>query len=180
MPGPFCSLRLSRVLIFIQLLFWPALAAILAGTAGIRLNVSSSVPVGLYLVSSRPEARYVEFCPPEIFGQLSIDRGYRRRSAGCPDQGEPMVKPVIAREGDLVEISSLGIRVNGLLVPKTQPGSTDSAGQSLSAWPPGSYRVAAGTIWVASSYNSRSFDSRYFGPIRISDVKNRLRPFWTE
>ena len=159
MPGPFCSLRLSRVLIFIQLLFWPALAAILAGTAGIRLNVSSSVPVGLYLVSSRPEARYVEFCPPEIFGQLSIDRGYRRRSAGCPDQGEPMVKPVIAREGDLVEISSLGIRV---------------------AWPPGSYRVSAGTIWVASSYNSRSFDSRYFGPIRISDVKNRLRPFWTE
>ena len=37
-----------------------------------------------------------------------------------------------------------------------------------------------GTVWVASSFNSRSFDSRYFGPISESAIKHRLVPIWTE
>ena len=30
--------------------------------------------------------------------------------------------------------------------------------------------VEQGTIWVASSYNDRSYDSRYFGGIRLADI----------
>jgi len=32
---------------------------------------------------------------------------------------------------------------------------------------------------VISDFNSWSFDSRYFGPIRSSLVEHRLRPLWT-
>src|SRR6185295_9940296 len=100
-------------------------AVFVAGTAGVRLNLTASVPIGLYFVSSSPESRFVEFCPPDPFGSLSIDRGYRAQSTACPDGGEPLLKPVIAREGDLVEVSSNGISVNGSLVWNTAAKTHD-------------------------------------------------------
>jgi type IV secretory pathway protease TraF len=36
--------------------------------------------------------------------------------------------------------------------------------------------VSPGTIWVASTYHPRSFDSRYFGPIAVADIRARLAP----
>lgn len=178
MPGR-SSDRANRLLKLGQFFLWPTLAAFFAGTLGVRLNVSASVPIGLYWISSSPEARFAEFCPPEPFGSMSVDRAYRRRSAGCPDHGESLLKPIIARSGDLVEVNPDGIRVNGSLIPNTRPKPHDAMGRPLSSWPVGSYHVASATVWVASSYNPRSFDSRYFGPIRVRDIKNRLRPLWT-
>jgi len=151
------------------------------GSAGLRLNATPSVPTGLYWISSDPQAEFVEFCPPEPFGTFSMERGYRTRSAGgCPDGGVPLLKPIVARSGDLVEISARGISVNDIRVPNTAPKSLDAASRPLTAWPFGHYEVAPGTAWVASSYNPRSFDSRYFGPIRETSIKHRLRPIWTE
>jgi len=41
----------------------------------------------------------------------------------------------------------------------------DSDGQFLAHYPFGQYIVASGSVWVASTYHPRSFNSRYFGPI---------------
>lgn len=151
------------------------------GSAGLRFNATPSVPVGFYWISSDPQAKFVEFCPPEPFGSLSVDRGYRTRSSGaCPDGGVPLLKPVLARPGDIVEIFGRGISVNSVSVPNTSAKSFDTASRPLVAWPLGRYEVGAGTIWVASSYNERSFDSRYFGPIREGTIKHRLQPIWIE
>lgn len=171
--------RAKRLLKLGQFFLWPTLAVFFAGTLGVRLNGSASVPIGLYVVSSDPQAHFAEFCPPEPFGSLSVERGYRRRSADCPDHGEPLLKPIIARGGDLVEVTVQGIRVNGSVIPNTQARVEDTMRRPMSSWPVGFYRVAPGTVWVVSSYNSRSFDSRYFGPIHLTDIKNRLRPLWT-
>lgn len=179
MRGPFSD-RTKRLLMFIQLFVWPALAACIAGILGVRLNLTASVPIGLYLTSFSLEAPFVEFCPPEPFGSMSVDRGYRARSAVCPDHGQPLIKPIIARAGDLVEVTMGEIRVNGAVVPNTQAMHEDSARRALSPWPVGLYRVGPGSIWVASSYSSRSFDSRYFGPITRDHIRANLRPFWTE
>src|SRR5215831_4009296 len=45
------------------------------GIAGIRINGSPSLPVGLYLVTARYGANLVEFCPTGPFAQLAIARG---------------------------------------------------------------------------------------------------------
>src|SRR5947209_6135980 len=72
--------------------------AALVGTAralGARLNLTNSVPVGLYLISDGGSDTLVEFCPPEPYARLSRERGYRERSRfGCADGAKPLLKPV--------------------------------------------------------------------------------------
>ena len=150
----------------------------LFGFFGLRINRSPSLPVGLYVVTSDSSANLIEFCPAEPFAALSLARGYRDPGA-CRDGGAPLLKPVVAKAGDLVELSWRGISVNGLLLPNTAPLSKDTKGRPLTAWPFGRYPVSPGTVWVASSYHSRSFDSRYFGPVYTTAIRHRLKMFFT-
>jgi conjugative transfer signal peptidase TraF len=145
---------------------------------GIRINTSPSLPMGLYRTTSDTNASLVEFCPAEPFGSLAIVRGYRDRGA-CPDGATPLLKPVVARAGDVVELSSRGIAVDGNLLSNTAPLQMDTKGRPLVPWKFGRYTVQSGDVWVASSYNRRSFDSRYFGPVPVSSIRGHLLPLFT-
>jgi conjugative transfer signal peptidase TraF len=148
------------------------------GLLGIRINTSPSLPVGLYLATTERNANLVEFCPAEPFAALSLVRGYRNPGV-CEDGGAPLLKPIIAKCGDLVDLSAHGIRVNGILLANTAPLAKDTKGRSLKSWPFGRFEVAPGTVWVASSYDSRSFDSRYFGPLSTVAIRHRLKAVLT-
>jgi len=150
----------------------------LFGFFGFRINTSPSLPVGIYVVTSDGGANLIEFCPAEPLAALSLVRGYRDPGA-CRDGGAPLLKPVVAKAGDLVELSWHGVSVNGLLVPNTAPLSKDNKGRPLEPWHFGRFPVAPGTVWVASSYHSRSFDSRYFGPVYTTAIRHRLKAFLT-
>ena len=159
----------GRILI---LALTPVLCAFaLFKAADLRINASASLPVGLYIVSSN--GGFVEFCPDDR--GLSAQRHYRAKGV-CPDGAAPLLKPLIAGPTDEIFLSPAGIAVNGNLLPHTAPLEHDTDGRPLAHWPPGRYTVAQGILWVASSYNARSYDSRYFGPIRESSVRARLRP----
>jgi conjugative transfer signal peptidase TraF len=148
------------------------------GWLGIRINTSPSLPLGFYIATSDAAGGLIEFCPTEPFASFALSRGYRDRGS-CRDGGAPLLKPIVARPGDVVEFSSQGISVNGKLLPNTQPLAMDTKGRSLRPWPFGSYAVKPGSVWVGSSYNKRSFDSRYFGPVPTSSIRERLRPLLT-
>jgi conjugative transfer signal peptidase TraF len=150
----------------------------LFGLVGLRINTSPSLPVGLYVVTTDGSANLVEFCPAEPFAALSLIRGYRD-AGSCRDGGAPLLKPIVAQAGDMVEFSVRGISVNGLLLPNTAPLSKDTKGRPLPAWPFGRYPLTPGTVWVASSYHSHSFDSRYFGPVYETAIRHRLKVFLT-
>ena len=150
----------------------------LFGLLGLRINTSPSLPVGLYVVTTNGAANLIEFCPAEPFAALSLIRGYRD-AGSCRDGGAPLLKPVVAKAGDMVELSGRGISVNGLLLPNTAPLSKDTKGRLLESWHFGCFPVTPGTVWVASSYHSRSFDSRYFGPVHTTDIRHRLKAFLT-
>jgi conjugative transfer signal peptidase TraF len=143
-------------------------------SAGLRINTSASLPVGLYILSAA--GRLVEFCPDDQ--GLSARRGYRAKGI-CPDGAAPLLKPVIGKAGDEIVLSPAGMAVNGMLLLHTGPLDRDSVGRLLTHWPFGRYTAAPGTLWVASSYNPRSYDSRYLGPIAKSAVRARLRPVIT-
>jgi conjugative transfer signal peptidase TraF len=125
--------------------------ALVGSWAGLRLNDSPSMPTGFYVrTSSESKASLAVFCPPESFAKLS--RGYRSRG-NCPDGAEPLAKPIVARPGDIVELSATGMAVNNRRLLNTAPLVTDTAGRSLHHWPFGRYVVAPGAVWVASSYS---------------------------
>jgi conjugative transfer signal peptidase TraF len=153
--------------------------ALVAAWAAVRLNDSPSMPTGLYVrTSSESVASLVVFCPAGPFAQLSVERGYRSRG-NCPDSAEPLAKPIVASPGSTVELAARGMAVNGRLLPNTAPLVKDTLGRPLPHWPFGRYVVAPGAVWVASCYNSRSFDSRYFGPVDASQVREHVRPLLT-
>ena len=143
---------------------------------GYRWNGSPSLPRGLYATAARSDL--IEFCPPEPWGYIALKRQYREPGV-CPDYGSPLLKPIAASEGDRVELSAAGIAVNGRLLPNTAPRVLDSMNRPLDHYPFGTYVVQHGEVWVASSWNYKSFDSRYFGPVRLSAIRYYLRPVWT-
>jgi conjugative transfer signal peptidase TraF len=100
----------------------------LFGFLGLRINTSPSLPIGLYVVTTDGSANLIEFCPAEPFAELSLIRGYRD-AGSCRDGGAPLLKPVVANVGDIVELSGRGISVNGLLLPNTAPLSKDTKGR---------------------------------------------------
>jgi conjugative transfer signal peptidase TraF len=151
---------------------------LLLRVAGVRVNSSPSLPLGLYAETSDKAARLIEFCPPEPYGSFMAARGYRG-VGNCPDGGKPLMKPVVASAGDIVEISPRGLAVNGVELPNTAAKTTDSKGRAITPWACGQYQVSAGFVWVASTYNPWSFDSRYFGPIPTAVIRKRLKPFLT-
>ena len=142
---------------------------VIFGISGLRISTSPSLPIGLYRITSDQTAPLVAFCPAEPYASFAAARGYRS-GGNCPDGASPLMKPVVARTGDRVRVSKNGLEVNGVLLRNTAAMPVDTQKRLMTAWSSGDYTVAPGWVWVASSYNARSFDSRYFGPIRITNI----------
>jgi conjugative transfer signal peptidase TraF len=153
-----------------------------ADYAGIRINTTPSVPVGLWKLSpastSLSRGEYVELCPPDTWDfQLARLRGYLQ-AGSCPNGYEPLFKPVSAVPGDVVTVSSSAIAVNGRNLPNSHALQTDRHGLPLRAWPTGQSLVPPDQVWVVSSHTPDSFDSRYFGPVAIDTIRGRIIPLW--
>jgi conjugative transfer signal peptidase TraF len=148
--------------------------------AGVRVNLSGSMPIGLYRVSSGPPVKGVMVlaCLPASVAMFARSRGYVP-SGSCPGATAPIGKVVLATAGDSVEMTGEGLLVNGRSVPNTKPLVVDAGGRSLRRFPDGTYVVAQDEVWLYSPYSKRSFDSRYFGPLPLSCVLNRVLPLWT-
>src|SRR5256712_49367 len=156
------------------------LAVVVTWFAGLRINLSGSMPIGLYRVSSEPAARgaIVLACLPMDVAVVARSRGYVPHGT-CPGATAPIGKVVLAMVGDSVEVTAEGLRVNGHPVQNTKPLPVDAAGRSLRRFPDGTYIVGRDEVWLYSPYSKRSFDSRYFGPLHVSCIRRRVLPLWT-
>jgi conjugative transfer signal peptidase TraF len=158
-------------------------AAVLAGgkLGGLRLNLTRSLPVGLYVTARGGPARraLVLVCLPPRVATFARARGYVPRGGTCPGEVVPIGKRVLAVPGDTVAVTPTGLLVNGAPVPNSQALATDRKGRPLPGLATGRYRVGQGELWVLSSYSQLSFDSRYFGAVRASDVRGLVVPLWT-
>ena len=153
-----------------------------AGTAGLRVNASVSMPIGLWRVarveSTVQVGQVVTICPPDTPAiRDAAIRGYIPAGC-CPGGTEPLLKPIGAVAGDIVAVSASGVTVNGLPVPATAQLGQDSAGRVLQGIPAGTYPVQPGDVWLLSGHDPRSFDSRYFGPVPVANVQGVAHPVW--
>ena len=148
-----------------------------AAALGYRLNMTASLPMGVWQETADVQnAVYVEFCLPEgPVAALARERGYVAWGK-CPSGLMPLLKPVVARAGDLVVVTKGGLSVNGRQLLTTGIVGRDTKGRPLPVVQPGSYRVAPGFLWVLSTHHPHSFDSRHYGPISQDSVIDGMRP----
>lgn len=143
------------------LLITPALAPLYA------LNLSRSVPVGLYRLESqnlhRGDLAVIHLSPP--WRDLAASRGYLPHKA-------LLIKPVAALSGDHVCRLGQRITINGQLVAIAQPA--DQKGRVLPVWE-GCVTLLEGELFVLSASDD-SFDGRYFGITPRSAVIAKAKP----
>jgi conjugative transfer signal peptidase TraF len=162
-----------------------AAAAFLVGTigapfalthSGLVLNTSPSVPVGLYRRAAA-SSKYIGFC-------LSLDTVHAALRAGLePGRGDcaggvaPILKPVVYPSPAHVLIySERGFTFDGALMSNTAPKALSMAGVPLAHAAFGTYTSGA---WAVSTFNSDSFDSRYFGPVDAAAIRFYATPTLT-
>lgn len=148
-------------------------------------NPSDSVPVGWYRVdpmlqlptsddSTKPAPLQVGSIvlvrlPAEV-AALAAQRGYLPKEV-------PLLKRVGAVAPQRVCTIGQALRIDGNTVAITL--RADRLGRPLHGWPQ-CRRLRAGEIFLLSVTNPASFDSRYFGPVRSTDVIGTAHPLWLE
>ncbi len=143
-------------------------------------NTDSAAPAGVYRVVGRDVKRgeLVAACLPIAVAQEGLARGYLR-TGGCVGDAEPVDKIAGAVPGDVVQIEPGWVAVNGKRFARSATAAYDSADRSLAhvAW--GRRRVAAKEVWLFGFNDWRSWDSRYFGPVPLANVRGTLAPVLT-
>jgi conjugative transfer signal peptidase TraF len=146
--------------------------AVLTLSAVARLNVSPSAPLGLYRAVHQPVARgdLVVACVPPAAARLGRERGYLGQGS-CPGGVQPVLKRVGAMPGDTIDLGPAAVVVNGVPLPGSDTGVLDLQGRPLPHAPWGPSIVRPDEVWLLTTDWPRSWDSRYFGPVRLDQLR---------
>ena len=149
------------------------LALVACWAAGYRLNLTRSLPVGLYRITGGPvqRGRLASFCLEDAESiSLAQERGYLA-AGSCASGLRPLLKVVSGLAGDIVGLEQGLIAVNGQPLAGTAIVSRDSKGRPApsSRLVPGV--IAPGKVLVLSPHHSGSFDSRYFGLVPLAALR---------
>ncbi|WP_404995448.1 conjugative transfer signal peptidase TraF [Cupriavidus pauculus] len=148
------------------------------------INDSPSMPEGVYLtVPARKIQRgdTVALCiPTGQHAALYLARGYLPASIRCASGVAPVLKPLVAVGGDVVEVRGRRVLVNGNPVPNSGLADTDSAGRPMPAISDGwKQTLSSGEVFALATFADRSLDSRYYGPVSLSLVLAKAYPIFT-
>lgn len=142
---------------------------------GLRINTTESAPVGIWITRQQQEGSIsrgslVSICPPDlpvVRALLSTRPLYR---GDCNTGSVDLLKPIAALPGDTVNMGSENVTINETELPNT------TALRAELAYPKGEYIVSPDEVWVFSTYSQDSFDSRYYGPVPIKNIRGFATP----
>ncbi|HTN59957.1 MAG TPA: S26 family signal peptidase [Devosia sp.] len=135
-------------------------------------NASASAPLGLYRVThgrALSRGRLVLAIPAPPLAAFAARRGYL-------PSGVPLVKRIAAVAGDAVCAHGIAIFINGRLAAARL--AMDGKGRPLPAWS-GCRMLEQGEVFLLMANVRASFDGRYFGPTKASQIVGTLEPLWT-
>jgi len=147
------------------------LAIFILYEVGFRINITSSMPIGLYLLCEAKDLKNDDLVavklPPEQLS-LGLERGYIKTKDTI------LVKQLIALPGDKVLYKDKQITVNGIFVYKCSATAKDGQGRNMNPLKEGIYTLGDNEYWVLGK-NDDSWDSRYFGLIERKTLINRVK-----
>ncbi|WP_249931145.1 S26 family signal peptidase [Ramlibacter sp. 2FC] len=135
-------------------------------------NPTDSMPRGWYRIvpaDSLQVGSIVLARLPAPAAALAAQRGYL-------PAGVPLLKRIGAVAPQRVCVDGESVRIDDEAVAAVT--RADGQGRSLSAWQK-CRRLVRGEVFLLSSTNPASFDSRYFGPIAAANVIGSAQPIWT-
>lgn len=149
-----------------------ASAAMPRGQVLVVYNASDSVPRGWYGIVPAGSLRVGSIVLarlPAAAAALAAQRGYLPASV-------PILKRIGAMGPQSVCVHEHIVEVDGVVTAVAR--SHDGAGRPLQVWPQ-CRRLVEGELFLLSSTNPASFDSRYFGPVDLEAVIGSALPLWT-
>lgn len=143
----------------------------------IRFNSSSSMPYGLYKKANGDINRgsIIAACLPSNIAIEGVKRGYLGKGI-CPDGSSPIIKKLIGLPGDQIIINQKEIIVNGqhYLAPQQR---YDSNKLLIRSWVKINTPINSNGYWLYGENNpTRSWDSRYYGSIKIDNLVGKYKP----
>jgi len=159
------------------------LSLILFWAMGFRLNITRSMPRGLYRLSENfdPKSlrgKIVSFCPDEkkTIIKIAVEREYLKSSGLCPKNIKPILKKVIGTSGDQIRVGT-NVSINGELIPLSKIRVKDSKNRKIPGIEPRNIILGPEEYWVMAP-KIESFDSRYFGSVRLNQIIGVSEPVW--
>jgi conjugative transfer signal peptidase TraF len=137
----------------------------------ITINITSSMPLGLYIKQSGDIKRgdIVLVCLSEAYKTIGLQRHYVIKGNKC-DGMTPLIKKVIAIPGDKVTLTDEYIKVNEQKYFYLTY-YYDSKKRALNVYPRGEYNQG---YWLIGANDKHSWDSRYFGPVKKWQILFKL------
>lgn len=139
--------------------------------AGFRLNLTESMPAGLYRETRELPSRGdpASFCLASADVQASR---YLKRSLLCPNGLQPLLKIIAAMPGDRIDVLPDRLLINGRPVPDSGIRTEDSKGRRVGS------RLFSGPVpegmALALGRKAGSFDGRYFGFIPLRSCRKAI------
>lgn len=173
--NPMILLRKKKPLV-ISVIF---IALLVFFYTNIIVNVTPSMPIGIYLKGSKSITKGNIFlvCLTDTYSKIGLQRHYLISGGHICREMEPLIKRIIAVPGDHVVLSDDYIIVNNVKYPYPTSYS-DSLNRPLSVYPRGDYPNTTG-YWLLGDHDIKSWDSRYWGLVVAGQIKNRLIPIIT-
>jgi len=134
-------------------------------------NVSPSSPEGIYAVTP-PDGLNLS---DTVIAQLPVDVAPLAEHRGYLPAGIPLVKTIVAVEGDRVCGIGSRVSVNGQFVVGRRP--LDPSGRRLPWWQ-GCRVLRKGEMLLLGLRHPASFDGRYFGPSHREEILGRATLLW--
>ncbi|MCY1286851.1 conjugative transfer signal peptidase TraF [compost metagenome] len=136
-------------------------------------NASDSVPIGWYRIDPADPLATGDLVlvqlPPDAM-TLAAQRGYLPANV-------PLLKSVAAVPPQHVCVQDDQMLVDDQVVARRL--RQDRQGRALPAWR-ACRRLVGDELFLLSTANPESFDSRYFGPVSARAVIGRAQPLWLE
>lgn len=132
----------------------------------VLFNATPSVPTGFYTRTDAPvvEGAFVTVRAGDVAHDYAAVRQFT-------DDGDRFIKRVAATVGDCVCGVGETIRINDRTV--AHRGVLDSEGRALPQWS-GCHTLSSDEVFLMGD-TPHSFDSRYFGPVSVSDIEGVWR-----
>jgi len=143
----------------------------------IRINYTSSMQKGIYFITDKEPTLgdIVTVCLPNKISQFGLARNYLSHGK-CHSGSVPVVKRIAAQKDDLVEVKQNAVYINGYELPRSKVLNKDKEGRALLSVVGQNFLLDRNQYWLFGEGSSRSWDSRYYGPIDVKNIRNVLTP----